>query len=174
MRRRSLCSLSAFCITILLGCASTPVSLDRVRGVYTTHFDGIPDQSRVCAVLTNQGKAPIRWVRLKLRTWDAYRERRRGRTSYWVYREPISPGASVAVELENPPIVSEIRLSVHQSGRGAGGPAGRPARRSQQCSQAELIASARADSASRTAAGIEIRAVAQHGRGDADVLVASD
>ena len=169
MRRRILFCLS---LTLLLGCASSTVSLDRVEGVYATHFDGIPDRSRVCAVLTNRGTEPVQWVRLRLLSYADAGARRQ--VSHWVAREPLAPGESAAVELIDPPVAREAELSVQSAGRAANAPFGRTARRSPACSEAELLATAHAESSQRTADGIEIVPLAWRGSGERDALAAAD
>ena len=99
---------------------------------------------------------------------------RRGRlVSHWVLRESLAPGESAAIELEDPPVAQQVTLSVQRAGTSQS-PVGRPARRSEICSQAALVAAAEAASAGRTAEGIEIRPLTPRGGDERDTLVAAD
>ena len=40
-------------------CATGAVRLERYRGAYSTHFEGIPDQAEICAVLRNRSARPV-------------------------------------------------------------------------------------------------------------------
>ncbi len=163
-------------VTVLAvaGCAVPSVTLDDYRGVATTHFGGIPDQSRVCAVVTNRGDVAVDWVRLRLRAWGGAGERGRSFTSHWLYGEGLEPGESVAVELMEPPYAAQIELSVRGSGRGQRTRRGRPVQRTAECSEAALVAASQLASSDRPSADIQIGAI--HRRGDApgDVLIAGD
>lgn len=172
MRRRSLSVLALPFLLVLAACASAPLTLDRVEGVYTTHFDGIPDQSRVCAVLTNHGDTPVRWVRLRLVAFATPGERRSRLVSHWVLPEAIAPGESAAVELENPPVVGEVQLRVQRTGRGENTPAGRPVRRSDACDADALLAAAEAESEQRTASDMRVQALVDRDAPRRDALVA--
>ncbi len=174
MRRRILSVLSSACSLALTACASAPVTLDRVEGVYTTHFDGIPDQSRVCAVLTNRGSTPVGWVRLRMVAYASSDERRSRLVSHWVLAEPLAAGQSAAVELLDPPVAREVELSVQRSGAGSKAPVGRPLRRSETCDSEALLAAVQADHAGRTASGIEVVGVVDRGASQRDTLVAGD
>jgi len=174
MRRRIL-SVLGFCSALVLAaCASAPVTLDRVEGVYTTHFDGIPDQSRVCAVLTNRGSTLVGWVRLRMVAYGSSDERRSRLVSHWVLAKPLAPGQSVAVELLDPPVVREVELSVQRSGAGGRAPVGRPVRRSDACDADAMLAAAQAEHAGRTASGIEVVGLVDRGAARRDTLVAGD
>ena len=57
-------------------CATpAPVTLDLYRGVYSTHFDGVPDRAELCALLTNRASHSVDWVTLRLRAYPTYGER---------------------------------------------------------------------------------------------------
>ena len=160
-------------LLVLLGCATSAVTLDDTRGVYATHFHGLPDETRICAVLTNRGAGALAWVRLRLRTHSDF-EGRKGRfTSHWVYAAPLAPGKRVAVALENPPAAPEIELTLAGSGRGRA-PHGRPLRATAECSEAALASLAHAAREERSADGLELRAVVVRGRPSAAGLIASD
>ena len=174
MRRRILSVLCSSCVLALASCASAPVTLDRVEGVYTTHFDGIPDQSRVCVVLTNRGSTAVGWVRLRMVGYPGGEERRSRLVSHWVLAEPLAPGQSVAVELLDPPVVREVELSVQRSGAGAQAPVGRPVRRADSCDAETLLAAVQADQAGRTASGIEVVGLVDRGADQRDTFVAGD
>jgi hypothetical protein len=161
-------------VLLLWGCASSPpVSLDHYRGVYTTHFDGIPDQSRICAVITNRGAVPLQWVRLRLRAYSQVGKRRSSWRSNWLYPRPIEVGETVALELVDPPVVDEFELKVVRSGRSPAARPGRPLRRSADCSESALTAALEDEFESRVAPGVEIRPMARAGDPTSQVLVAA-
>jgi len=53
MRLATLCA--ALALVLVSGCASTPLHVERYRGAYSTHFEGIPDRAEACAVVRNAG-----------------------------------------------------------------------------------------------------------------------
>jgi len=145
--------LASVCVT---SCASSRVTLDDYAGVYSTHFKGRPDQGRICAVLANHGSEPVGWVRLRLVARSELGPEPTRRRSVWTYPQVIAPGERVAVELENPPIAQDIRLSV-QRFPGTGRPLpGRRLRASEHCSEQTLADALEHESRERTAA-VEIR-----------------
>jgi len=159
---------------LLWGCASSaPVSLDHYRGVYTTHFDGIPDQSRICAVVTNTGPVPVQWVRLRLRAYSQLGARRTSWHSNWLYPKPIDVGETVILELIDPPVVDEFELKVVRSGRHPAARPGRPLRRSPDCSESALSAALEQEFEARVAPGVEIRPMARRNDPTSQVLVAA-
>ena len=133
-----------------LGCGLPHVEIDRLHGVYSTHFDGIPDQGRICAWIANRSATPVEWVRLRLHSRNASGGRWR---THWLYRGPLEPGASVAVELRQPPVADEIRLRVQRSGRGRVRGSGRPAVPVAECSERALVAAIGRDDPTREARG---------------------
>lgn len=153
-----------------IACSTPSVTLDRYRGLYTTHFDGIPDRALVCAVLTNRGEEPVDWVRLRLvssSTLGARPGRRASRrvsrwASNWVWSGRLEPGASVAIRLPDPPVAEHIALGLRGSGRGRT-PRGRTSEAAPGCSIDVLESAARASLASRTAPGIELHAALPRG-----------
>ena len=174
MRRRILSVLCSSFVLALASCASAPISLDHVAGVYTTHFDGIPDQSRVCAVLTNRGASAVSWVRLRMVGYSDLDERRGRLVSHWVLAEPLAPGQSATFELLDPPVVREVELSVQRTGTGGQAPVGRPVQRTESCDTDALQAAVEADQAGRTATGIEVVGLVDRGADQRDSFVASD
>jgi hypothetical protein len=100
-----------------------PVTLDLYRGVLATHFDGIPDGSAVCAVLTNRGERAVEWVRLRLRAYPTHGERKGRWTSRWLFTDRLEPGETRTVELVRPPVAEQIELELLEAGSGP--PAGR-------------------------------------------------
>jgi hypothetical protein len=124
---------------LALGCASPrAVTLDGYRGVYSTHFEDIPDQTGICAVITNHGDRPLGWVRLKLRAFSYLGEVPGQWTSYWLYAQPLAAGETIVVEFEDPPSTDQIELSVNRWGDGQPPRRGRPLHRSSSCSEAGL------------------------------------
>jgi hypothetical protein len=162
-----------------LGCASSPVSLDRFRGMYVTHFEGIPDRAAVCATLTNRGETEIEWVALRLNAYTAHSadaepapEPTRW-TSSWVYPRRLGPGESQAIRLPNPPVAEQMELTVSRSGRGPVPPRARRAIPSERCSEAGLERTLRDEDADRTAPNIELRPIERHDDPANDPLVAA-
>ncbi|MBW2279368.1 MAG: hypothetical protein JRG76_12745 [Deltaproteobacteria bacterium] len=149
-----------------LACASTTVDLERVRGVYSTHFHGIPDSGRICAVISNRRGSPVDWVRLRLASRSGLAERPGRWRSAWLYRGRLEPGESVAVELDRPPVSDQIRLTVHGAGRGRPTRTGRPAVEIPECSERALSAALERDAAAREAPGREIVRMAAPGGGE--------
>ena len=163
--------LSALLCLAALGCAQGAVSLDGYRGVYTTHFDGIPDSSRVCALLTNRGEHAVDWVRLRLRSFSHYEGVPARLSSTWVYAHRLAAGESITVELVDPPVAPEVELRLRGSGSGRA-PVGRRARPSSQCGQERLLESSLARQQSRSADGIEVHTLRFRGA-SGDVLLAA-
>ena len=158
---------------LLSGCAAAPgITLDGYRGLYSTHFDGVPDRSAVCALVTNRTGTSFEWVRLRLRSYSELGEERARWTSYWLYREPLGPGESAVVRLENPPVAEEIELRIVRAGSGSILPAGRPASELGECSDGALARSLGAENVGRTAPGMEQHRVARRGEPSLDVILA--
>ncbi len=144
-----------------VACA-TPVTLDDYRGLYTTHFDGIPDRALVCAVLTNRGERPVDWVRLRLVSSSSLGEQPGRWVSDWVWSGSLEPGGSVAIRLTDPPVAERMVLRVRGSGRDPK-PRGRPSEPAAGCSIDSLRREARASQSERTAYGIELHAALPRG-----------
>ena len=109
---------SPLLLLLICACAKPPsVTLDSYRGVYSTHFDGIPDQAEICAVVTNRTDRPFTWARLRLRAYPTYGEREGRWTSEWVYRGPLEPGETKALRLVVPPVADQIELELRGAGR---------------------------------------------------------
>ncbi len=151
----------------LSGCISSSVELERYRGVYSTHFHGIPDRGRICAAISNRRSTPVDWVRLRLASRSRLGARPGRWRSVWLYRGRLHPGESVAVELERPPVSDEIRLAVQGSGRGRVRGRGRPAVEIPECSERALIAAIELQGAAREAPGRAIVQIAVPGEAGA-------
>jgi hypothetical protein len=156
-------------------CAAAPLRLERYRGAYSTHFEGIPDQAEACAVLHNRGSTPVEWVELRLTSQSALGDVRSELKSSWVYRARIEPGARIAVRFEHPPVGEEIRVRLVRAGAGGRPPHnGRPLRSAKDCSDESLLAELDARLRERADASVEIHAAARTTRDAAeDELVAS-
>lgn len=148
------------------------VSVDSYRGVVATHFDGIPDRSAVCAVLTNRGARPVHWVRLRLRSYPETEARRRW-ISKWLYEGTIRPGETRAVRLVAPPVAGAIELQTLDSGRGRPDLRGRPVEDLRSCSERELRAGLARERTGRTAPGLASYPIVRRGS-PAEPLVASE
>ncbi len=162
--------LTALGAAALAACAS-PVSLDRYRGAFTTHFDGVPDQAQVCAVVTNHGDAPVDWLRLRLRSFSAFDDEPALWTSLWIYRARLEPGASASISLVDAPVAEEIELELRTTGRGPTPPVGRLAVAASECSDESLRAALGTGDRGRTAEGRELHASTRRGAAG-DVFVA--
>ena len=149
-------------VLLTLGCATNPVMLERYRGVYSTHFDGIPDQAGVCAVISNRGTSGVDWVRLRMRVYTNFGDVPGRWTSSWLYRGRLEPGQSIAVELRNPPTAEGLEIEVIRSGHGSGPSRGRSVRSTPECSEAWLRAELSRRLASRTAAGVRVLPMDRH------------
>lgn len=143
-------SLIPLACALVLGCAPAGIEVARLHGVYSTHFDGIPDQGRICAVLTNRRGRSVEWVLMTLGSRSA--EGGRWRTD-WLYQGRLEPGASVAVELQRPPIGDRIGLRVRRSGIGEVRATGRPAWPVERCSERSLVAAIEREDPTREAPG---------------------
>ncbi len=149
-------------IPLVMLCASAcatppPVSLDLYRGVYATHFDGVPNRAAVCAVLTNRAAHDVDWVRLRLRTYPAARSSREVRwTSFWTYRERLRPGETRTVRFVRPPVGNQVDLEVRDAGFGRAPSSGRPVVDAESCSEPGLQQDVQATQKERTAPGIAV------------------
>ncbi len=141
----------------LAGCAR-PVTLERYHGAYSTHFEGIPDRTALCALVTNRGDESVGWVRLRLRSTSSLGSRTARVRSHWVYSGGIDPGETVALAFVQPPIAEQIQVDLAGSGRGRAARPGRPLARAKSCSEAGLVLSLESELEERTASGIEVLA----------------
>jgi len=150
-------------LLVLLGsCAGGAVRLERYRGAYSTHFEGIPDQAEMCAVLRNRSTRPVEWVELRLHSTSRLAETPRTWKSSWVHQGRIEPGQTVSLRFENPPMADEIELEVVRTGHGARAPrSARPLRLTGECSETALRALLDASLEDREAPHIEVRVAAQ-------------
>ncbi|MEE8557594.1 MAG: hypothetical protein V3T14_06885 [Myxococcota bacterium] len=148
---------SLFLILLAVGCtAPRPVTIDHYRGIYSTHFDGVPDQSAICAVLTNRGSRAVRWVSLRLRAYPEASASTPRWSSSWIYRGLLEPGDSRAVLLVHPPVAREIELEVRSAGYGNGPARGRLLAKRENCSEPELRAHLDKGRRGRTAPGMSL------------------
>ncbi len=141
----------------LAGCAR-PVSLERYHGAYSTHFEGIPDRTAVCALVTNRGDESVGWVRLRLRSSSSLGPRPARLRSHWVYSGDIDPGETVALVFVRPPSAEQIQVDLAGSGSGRVARPGRPLVRAKGCSETGLVVSLERELEERTASGIEVLA----------------
>jgi len=148
------------CCTAVLACSTAGVELRDVRGAYSTHFDGIPDQGRVCAVIHNGSSVPIEWARLRLVSRSSLGERSGRWRSDWLFRGHIEPGESVAVELERPPMADQGSLRIQRAGRGQVRERGRAVHVVRECSTDALSTRLRDADAGRQPTAREIHAIA--------------
>ncbi len=150
-------------LLVLLGsCASGAVRLERYRGAYSTHFEGIPDQAEVCAVVRNRSARPIDWLELRLRSTSQLADTPRTWKSTWIHQGRIEPGEAIALRFENPPMADELELAVVRAGRGDRAPRnGRPLRVTGECSDESLRAALLAELENREAPQIEVRTAEQ-------------
>jgi hypothetical protein len=164
--------LAALAVALLACASSSPVRLDRVQGVYTTHFDGVPDDAAVCAVVSNAGHVPLAWMRLRLRAYSTLGDEPARWSATWLLEAPLAPGEAVALELHHPPVADEIELRVLDAGSGSPPRAVRLARRSESCSNTSLERVVAERAAGREAPGIAVHRIARRGAPAEDELLA--
>jgi hypothetical protein len=154
--------LAALCAALvcLAGCASGPVRLERYRAAYSTHFEGIPDQSEACAVVRNASTRTLTWLTLRLVARSHFGGDAKQR-SKWIYRGKLEPGESLALRFMSPPIADEIEVSFLRAGSGQATQTGRPLVRAKDCSDSALRAVLDAELRGRTAPDIEVRTAAR-------------
>jgi len=146
----------------LCSCASGAVQLERYRGAYSTHFEGIPDQAEVCAVVRNRSARPVEWVELRLHSTSQLADTPSTWKSRWVYRGRIEPGERVSLRFENAPMADEIEISVARVGRDSRVPRNsRPLHVAGECSEEALRAALLAELEDREAPDIEVREAEQ-------------
>jgi hypothetical protein len=146
----------------LCSCATGAVRLERYRGAYSTHFEGIPDQAEVCAVVRNRSERPVEWVELRLLSTSQLADAPATWRSTWVYRGRIEPGQHVALRFDNPPMADEIKIAVARVGRDKRVPRnGRPLRIADECSEETLRVELLAELEDRAAPDMVVRAAAQ-------------
>lgn len=149
-------------LALLASCATGAVRLERYRGAYSTHFEGIPDQAEICAVVRNRSARPVEWVELRLRSTSQLADAPKAWKSTWIHQGRIEPGETVALRFENPPMADEIELEVVRVGRDGRTPRNaRPLRVTAECSEESLRAALLAELEDREAPHIEVRPAAQ-------------
>jgi hypothetical protein len=170
MRRAPL----AFALLALSACASGAVRLERYRGAYSTHFDGIPDQSEICAVVRNKSGRPVEWLELRLESSSQLAAAPVESRSSWVYRGRIEPGERVALRFEHAPMADRIDVRIARTGRDARAPLnGRPLRRTEACSDQSLRAALDAGPEARETTDAEIHPARRERPDPPDELVAA-
>ena len=120
------------------GCASSAVQVESYSGIYSTHFDGIPDDAAICAVVSNQGAERLSWVQLRLHSISHLGAKPATWRSKWVFEGELEPGESIALSFPTPPVSDSVRLEVQRAGRGRPPGAGRRAQRVARCSESDL------------------------------------
>ncbi len=151
--RTALACAALLCVS---GCASSGVRVERYRAAYSTHFEGIPDQTEACAVVRNRGTRALTWLELRVRVSSHFGGDVPLR-SKWVYRGTIAPGESVALRFVNPPAADQIQVASSRAGTGGLGPAnGRPLVRTDECSDSSVRAALDVRLRERTASEIEV------------------
>ncbi len=152
-------ALLAASVLLTAACASgaAGVRVDRFRGVYSTHFDGIPDLAGVCAVVSNRSERAHPWIRLRM---DAFGERN-GRPwqwkSHWLYPKPLQPGETVALWFENAPHAPQLEIRVDRIGRTPQLPRhGRTLKTTSTCSEASLERALKRLNADRKPQGVQV------------------
>jgi len=157
MRFAPLCAALA----LLCSCATSPLRLERYRGAYSTHFEGIPDRAEACALVRNTGPTPIDWVELSLVATTRFEGAERAFRSRWLYRTPIPAGGAVALRFVHPPFADELEVKLARAGRGAVTRPGRPLVAAAECSDDALRALLAEEMRDHTAPGIELRSSAR-------------
>jgi hypothetical protein len=149
-------ALACAALLCVSGCASSGVRVERYRAAYSTHFEGIPDQTEACVVVRNRGARPLTWLELRLRVSSHFGGDVPLR-SKWVYRGKIAPGESIALRFLYPPAADEIQVASSRAGTGRAGPAsGRPLVRTDECSDSSVRAALDGRLRERTASAIEV------------------
>jgi hypothetical protein len=169
MRFATLCAALA----LLCSCATTPLRLERYRGAYSTHFEGIPDRAEACALVRNVGPTPIDWVELSLVATTRFDGIERAFRSRWLYRAPIPPGGAVALRFLHPPVAAELEVTLLRAGRGVAARPGRPLALAAECSDEALRAALAEEVRGHTAPGLELRSSALSTPDSDDELVAA-
>ncbi len=166
---------SPLLLLLICACATGPsVTLDFYRGVYATHFDGIPDQAEICAVVTNRTDRPVSWARLRLRAYPTYGEREGRWTSGWVYRGRLDPGERKAVRLVVPPVADQIELELRGAGRGEGPLSNRTAVEAEECTEAFLQRQLIEAREGRTAPGMALYPIVRRNDPSPEIVVARE
>jgi hypothetical protein len=147
-------------LALLCSCATTPLRLERYRGAYSTHFEGIPDRAEACALIRNTGPTPIDWVELSLVATSRFEGAERTFRSRWLYRAPIAPGRTVALRFVHPPVADELEVTLIRAGRGGAARPGRPLALATECSDEVLRAALAQEAHRHTAPGVELRSSA--------------
>jgi hypothetical protein len=163
----------ALALLALLSCAPGAVRLERYRGAYSTHFDDIPDQSEICAIVRNASARPVEWIELRLESSSRLAATPGEWRSSWIHRGRIEPGERVALRFQNPPVADELEVRIARVGRDPRAPLnGRPLVRSEACSDEALRATLDAGLAGREATNARVRSAARRSDDAPEALVA--
>jgi hypothetical protein len=169
MRRAPL----ALALLALLSCASGAVRLERYRGAYSTHFDDIPDQSEICALVRNTSGRAVEWLELRLESSSRLAATPVEWRSRWVYRGRIEPGERVALHFDHAPMADEIEVRVARFGRDGRAPDNaRPLARVSECSDASLRAALEAEFEAREATNARVHSAERRSADAPDAWVA--
>lgn len=142
----------------LSSCAPSAVRVERYRGAYSTHFEGIPDQAEICAVVRNLGTRPVEWLELRLDSTSQLADAPATWKSTWVYRGRIEAGERIALRFENAPMADRIEVALARFGRDDRAPKnGRPLQLTSECSEDALRVVLYRELEQRSAPGIEVR-----------------
>ena len=120
------------------GCAASSVSVDSYRGLYSTHFEGIPDRAVICAVVRNTGEQALSWVQLRLHSESRLGAVPASWRSSWLYDGELGPGESVALSFPSPPVSDSVRVEVRRAGHGRPPRSGRRAEAVSSCTETDL------------------------------------
>lgn len=160
-------------LSVGTGCQTAKVDLEHVRGLYTTHFDAIPDSAALCATLTNRGEKDVTWVRLRLRAYSALGDEPARWTSTWIFAEPIAAGETRAIVFRHPPVANEVEISVRRAGNGPAPRRGRRALPAEGCSEAWLTRALEDETPGRTARNVEFHTITDRNDPHEEVVIAS-
>ena len=156
----------ALIVALVLACGTTHgpgIGVDDYRGVLSTHFDDVPDQARICAVLSNRSTRTLSWARLRLSSFARSRDEKPAWKSIWIWRGHLSPGSSVAVLFPHAPPSGQIALSALGSGSGRAPTRGRILEEAPECSERSLATSLLAEANGRESAGIRLLPLLRRG-----------
>ncbi|MEE2704473.1 MAG: hypothetical protein VX614_10685 [Myxococcota bacterium] len=129
--------LLALCLAGI-GCASTSASVDTYQGLYSTHFEGIPDRAAICAVVRNTSTEALSWVQLRVHSESHLGATPATWRSNWLYHGRLLPGESVALSLPGPPVSDSLRVEILRAGRGRAPRNGRRAEVVDACTETDL------------------------------------
>jgi hypothetical protein len=148
-------------LALFSSCAPGAVRVERYRGAYSTHFEGIPDQAEICAVVRNRSEHAVEWLELRLHATSQLAQSPATWKSRWIYRGRIEAGESVALRFQNAPMADQLVVALVRFGRDDRAPqSGRPLAQTGECSAESLRVVLGHELEQRTAPHIEVRAAA--------------